>query len=109
MQIRLRWDTLAGARINLTFRCTKDTKWVSRCFILKLVTYLTTTVTKSGLRSGLRISTSDDYLDHTYRTAMDWGADSETTHENGFAYQSYGMSTLYGEYDDYLGGVAETG
>ena len=38
---------------------------------------------------------------------MDWGADSETTHENGFAYQSYGMSTLYGEYDDYLGGVAE--
>lgn len=60
-----------------------------------------------GLRSGLRISTSDDYLDHTYRTAMDWGADSETTHENGFAYQSYGMSTLYGEYDDYLGGVAE--
>lgn len=60
-----------------------------------------------GMRSGLRMSTSDDYLDHTYRTAMDWGNDCEISHENGFAYKSYGNSTLYGEYDDYLGGVAE--
>lgn len=60
-----------------------------------------------GMRSGLRMSTSDDYLDHTYRTAMDWGNDCEISHEDGFAYKSYGNSTLYGEYDDYLGGVAE--
>lgn len=60
-----------------------------------------------GMRSGLRMSTSDDYLDHTYRTAMDWGNDCEISHENGFAYKSYGNSTLYGEYDDYIGGVAE--
>lgn len=60
-----------------------------------------------GLRSGLRMDIRDDYIDQTYRVAMDWGDKSEETYENGFAYKAYGLSTLFGEYDDYLGGVAE--
>ena len=60
-----------------------------------------------GMRNGLRRDPREDYVDQTYRLAMNWGDRSEITHENGFAYQAYGMDTLFGAYDDYLGGVAE--
>ncbi len=60
-----------------------------------------------GMRNGLRRDPREDYIDQTYRLAMNWGDRSEITHENGFAYQAYGMDTLFGAYDDYLGGVAE--
>ena len=60
-----------------------------------------------GLRNGVRFDSSSSYLDCTYRIAMNWGNKCEVTHEDGFAYQSYGYSTRYGQYEDFLGGVAE--
>lgn len=60
-----------------------------------------------GMRNGIRNSTSQDYIDHTYRTAMNWGSDTATTHEDGMAYMAYGRTTVYGVWDDILGGVAE--
>lgn len=60
-----------------------------------------------GLRNGLRRDTRDDYVDQTYRIAMNWGNKLINTHEGGFAYGAYGMDTLFGAYDDCLGGVAE--
>ena len=60
-----------------------------------------------GMRNGTRKSTSSDYKDYTYRTAMYWGIDSVYEKSDGFAYKAYGYSGRFGEYDDYLGGVAE--
>lgn len=60
-----------------------------------------------GLRNGLRQSISSDYTDHTYRIAMNWGNDATNNRTDGFAYKSYGWTTVFGEYDDLLGGVAE--
>lgn len=58
-----------------------------------------------GLRNGSRTYMGTDYVDQTYRVAMNWGNDNVESHENGFAYQAYGKDTLFGEYDDKLGGV----
>ena len=60
-----------------------------------------------GMRNGLRNSTSSDYVDHTYRTAMNWGSDTAQSHEDGMAWMAYGSATVYGVWDDVLGGVAE--
>lgn len=60
-----------------------------------------------GLRNGLRQSISSDYTDHTYRIAMNWGKDATNNRTDGFAYRAYGWTTVFGEYDDLLGGVAE--
>lgn len=60
-----------------------------------------------GMRNGVRRDPREDYVDQTYRLAMNWGDRTSITHENGFAYQAYGVDTLFGAYEDYLGGVAE--
>ena len=60
-----------------------------------------------GMRNGVRYDSSSSYQDHTYRIAMNWGNSCELTHEEGFAYMSYGSATHYGVYEDFLGGVAE--
>ena len=60
-----------------------------------------------GMRNGYRKSVSSDYTDYTYRTAMYWGLDAALEYNDGFAHKAYGYSTRFGEYDDYLGGVAE--
>ncbi|MCM1290210.1 MAG: alpha-amylase family glycosyl hydrolase [Corallococcus sp.] len=58
-----------------------------------------------GLRNGIRNYLGKDYVDQTYRVAMNWGNSNVESHENGFAYKAYGLQTLFGEYDDKLGGV----
>ncbi len=58
-----------------------------------------------GLRNGVRNYMGTDFVDQTYRVAMNWGNDCVTSHENGFAFKAYGRDTLFGEYDDKLGGV----
>lgn len=60
-----------------------------------------------GMRNGSRQSSSSDYKDYTYRTAMNWGMDATYNRTDGFAYKAYGFSTYFGEYEDYLGGVAD--
>lgn len=60
-----------------------------------------------GMRNGTRSSTSSDYTDYTYRTAMNWGTDATANKTDGFAYKAYGYSGRFGEYSDFLGGVAE--
>lgn len=60
-----------------------------------------------GLRNGLRDEGGEDYIDQTYRIAMNWGNGNTVSHDNGFAYGAYGASTGFGAYDDYLGGVSE--
>lgn len=58
-----------------------------------------------GLRNGVRTYQGSDFVDQTYRVAMNWGNDNVESHENGFAFKAYGKETLFGEYDDKLGGV----
>ena len=60
-----------------------------------------------GMRNSGRQSSSSDYKDYTYRTAMYWGVNAAFDYTDGFAYKAYGYSGRFGEYDDYLGGVAE--
>ena len=60
-----------------------------------------------GMRNGVRIRTGSDYEDHTYRIAMNWGNNCQGTRSDGFAYKAYGMTTVYGEYEDFLGGAAD--
>ena len=60
-----------------------------------------------GMRNGARKSSSSDYKDYTYRTAMNWGEEAHYERKDGFAYKAYGYDGRFGEYDDYLGGVAE--
>lgn len=60
-----------------------------------------------GMRNGVRISSSTAYEDHTYRIAMNWGNNCQADRSNGFAYKAYGMTTVYGEYEDFLGGAAD--
>ena len=63
-----------------------------------------------GMRNGMRKSSSSDYKDYTYRTAMFWGVDSTYDQSEGFAFKAYGWGGRFGEYDNYnldLGGVAE--
>ena len=60
-----------------------------------------------GLRNGSRTYTGSDYVDQTYRIAMNWGNSNVDSHANGFAYKAYGATLHrgFGEYDDKLGGV----
>jgi len=58
-----------------------------------------------GLRNGVRNYQGTDFVDQTYRVAMNWGNEYVTSHENGFAFKAYGKDTYFGEYDDKLGGV----
>lgn len=60
-----------------------------------------------GMRNGIRNIGGTDYIDQTYRIAMNWGKACVTSHNDGFAYKVYGADTGFGAYDDILGGVAE--
>lgn len=60
-----------------------------------------------GMRNGGRKDTASAYTDYTYRTAMYWSMDAALEYNDGFAHKAYGYSSRFGEYDDYLGGVAE--
>ncbi len=60
-----------------------------------------------GMRNGQRTITGSDYIDQTYRIAMNWDSSDVQTHENGFAYSAYGEQTRFGKYDDLLGGVKQ--
>lgn len=60
-----------------------------------------------GLRNGIRKSNSSDYVDHTYRIAMNWDSLEHSKTSPFFAYKAYGYNTVYGYHDDKLGGVAQ--